>query len=91
MGIGCEYVCCIFLSTQHCVYEEFLRGIALPLSIQDVVCRGMVVKGWNPGAGGEVVVVPVIGQYLELGYFCTARWLERPCHCPGNFERLCFR
>ena len=58
---------------------------------QDVVCKGMVAKGWNPGAGGGVVVVPVIGQYLELWYFCTARWLERPCHCPGNLECLCFR
>ncbi len=48
----------------------------------------MVATGWNPGASGGVVVVPVIGQYLELGYFCTARWPERPCHCPGNLGGL---
>ena len=68
-----------------CVYCTFLlfccfggggvhRGIEQLLPIQGVACRGLAVKGWNHGVGGEVEVVPVIGQYLGLGCFGIVEW-----------------
>ena len=49
-----------------------------------VACRGLAVKEWNHGVDGGVGVVRLIGQYFGLGYFDTARWPRKHCHCPRN-------
>ena len=59
---GCEYICSIFLLFLHCSGGEFSRGVALPLPIPGVACRGLAVKEWSHGVGGGVGVALVIGQ-----------------------------
>ena len=91
MGKGCEYIYCTFLLFWHCGGGGVLRGVIPPLPTQGVACRGLVVRGWNHGVGGEVGVVPVIGQYLGLGCFGTVIWPERHCYCLRSLGGPCFR
>ena len=72
---GCGYICHIFLLFLHCGGGEFPCGVAPPLPIQGVACRGSAVKEWNHGVSGGVGVALVIGQYFELGCFGIATLL----------------
>ena len=87
---GCGYICYTFLLLLHCGGREFLHGVALPLPIQGMVCRGLTVKEWNHGVGGGVGVAPVICQYFGLGCFSTARCPRQYGHCPRKPGGLCF-
>ena len=90
MGRGCKCVYCTFLlfccfggGGVHCGIEQLLP-------IRGVSCRGLTVKGWNHGVGGEVAVVLVIGQYLGLGCFGIVEWPGQHCRCPRNVRDLYF-
>ena len=53
----------MFLLFLHWGGGEFPRGVASPLSIQGMACKGLAVKEWNPRVGSGVVA-QVIGQYF---------------------------
>ena len=74
MGEGCGCMYCTFLL--FCCFNSggVHRSVEQLLPIQGVACRGLAEKGWNHGVGGEVKVVPVIGQYLGLGCFSIVEW-----------------
>ena len=90
MGKGCEYIYCPFQLFCHCGGGGVLHGIVSPLPIQCGTCRELVVRGWNHGVSSEIVVAPVIGQYLGLGCFDSVEWPGQHCHCSKNFGSLCF-
>ena len=90
MGEGCEYIYCTFLLFGIVIVEEIFAELCRHYPFRVGLVEDWLWQGWNHGVGGEVGVVPVIGQHLGLGCFGTVGWPRQHWHCSRSLGRPVF-